>query len=233
MSAILLLSILWIALPMKSLKPENHTYVSSISKPIHVYCLCQNQWVNGQVKNLAEVELRDGTSFGPVIANAEVLVNGQRLSFDQDAQIYQGSLGKVEQWQRIPINITTHDGRTITGYVAVVFLVKFVEPRPWAEVPLSLPLPVKWEYSEGSMHTVDLLIRKDDEDLRSLEIPGNSTTLDFKQLRTNLKEDDVVHIQVYPFRTSNYEFEGHTTQRSKAEFFSTAVVSVKIGGNFL
>jgi hypothetical protein len=148
---ILLLGILSVVLPVKTLTPENHTYVSSMSKPIHVYCLCRNQWVNGQVKNLAEVELRDGTSFGPVIADAEVLVNGQRLAFDLDTQAYEGSMGEVEQWQRIPINIETRDGRSISGYVAVVFLVEFVKPRPWTEVPLARPLPVKWEYSEKTM----------------------------------------------------------------------------------
>ncbi len=232
-STFLLFCILWIALPAKSLIPNNHTYVSSMSKPIHVYCLCQNQWVNGQVKNLAEVELRDGTSFGPVVADADVLVNGKRLAFDWDTQAYEGSMGKVEQWQRIPIKIATRDGRTITGYVAVVFLVEFVIPRPWTEVPPSLPLPLKWEYSEGSMHTVVLVIRKDDEELRSFEIPGNSTTIDFRQLRANLQKDDVVHIQIYPPWTSNYDFQGYTTKRSKAEFVTTAVISVKITGNFL
>jgi hypothetical protein len=80
---------------------------------------------------------------------------------------------------------------------------------------------------------VDLVIRKDDEELRSFEIPGNSTTMDFRQLRTNLQKGDVVHIQIYPPRTSNYEFEGYTTRRSKAEFVTTAVISVKIAGNFL
>lgn len=202
----------------------------SRSEPLHVYCLCQNQWVNGQVTNHAEVELRDGTSFGPVITDAEVSVNEQRLSFDQDAQSYQGSIGEVEQWQRIPISIRTRDGRTIRGYAAVVFLVEFAEPIPWAEASLSHPLPLKWEYSEGSMHTVDLLAWKENEEPQSHEVAGNSTTIDLRRISTNLRNGDVVHIQVLPFRTSNYELDGYITKRSKAEFLTTAVISVKIVG---
>jgi len=40
----------------------------------------------------------------------------------------------------------------------------------------------------------------------------------------------LVQIQIYPPRTSSYEFDGYTTRRSKAECVTTAVVSVKIAG---
>jgi len=228
MGPILLLGILLAVLPAKSPIPENPRDAVPVSNPIYVYCLVQNQWVNGQVENLAEVELRDGRTSGPVIAAADVEVNGHKLRFDPDTSAFRGTIGEIEQWQRIPLDIHTRDGRAITGYVAVVFLVEFVEPGPWAEVPLSLPLPVKWEYSEKSMHTVDLVVWKDDEELSSTEVRGNSTSVDFSELRSSLEQDDVVHIQIYPPRTSNYEFEGNTTRRSKAEYVTTAVISVKI-----
>jgi hypothetical protein len=206
------------------------TRISSMPEPLHVYALCQNEWVNGNVNNHAEVELRDGASFGPVIADADVSVNGIGLSFDRKKQAYAGDVGKLEQWQRIPIRIETRDGRSIEGYVGVVFMVEFVKPSPWAAATAAHPLPLRWAYSEGSMHTVELLAWKENVETLSQEVAGNSTTFDIRRVSPNLQAGDVVHFQVVPFRTGDYEFKGNTTKRSKAEFFTTAVVSVKIAG---
>jgi hypothetical protein len=209
------------------LQGDTREHESPASDPVHVYVLCENHWENGRVINQADVDVRDGTSFGPAISDAAVSVNEHDLSFDQDTRTYRGIIGDIEQWQRIPILIRSRDKRVIRGHIVVVFMVKIVQPAPWSSIPPSLQLPVKWEYSEGSMHTVDLVVKKNAEDLRSYEISGNSTTINFKKLGTNFQRSDVIRIQIKPFWTSNYEFEGYTTKRSKAEFVTTAVLSVK------
>lgn len=180
------------------------------------------------MENQAEVELRDGTSFGSVLANSRVEVNDFSLAFNENTQTYQGLIGKLEQWQRIPIFIQVQDGRKVSGYIAVVYLVSFVEPEPHTKVPASLQLPLEWEYSEGSMHTVDLIILKNGAELRNYEIVGNSTMVNFKRLGVNLNKGDVINIEVHPPWTSNYELHGDITKKSRAEFVTTAAISVRI-----
>jgi hypothetical protein len=98
---------------------------SAVSKRVHVYCECHNEWTNGRIENFARVELRDRTSFGPVLSGATVEVNGQKLAFDDDTQTFKGSIGKVEQWQEIPIRVQTQDNRKVRGHVGVLFMVRF------------------------------------------------------------------------------------------------------------
>lgn len=144
--------------PYDSSPPIVNQAESAVSKRIHLYCECHNKWINGQVENLASLELRDGTSFGPVLSDATVEVNGRNLAFDEKTQTYRGDIGEVEQWQEIPIRIKATDNRKVTGHVGVVFMVQFTDPKPMESVPSSEPFPVSWKYSEGSMHTVDLEI---------------------------------------------------------------------------
>jgi hypothetical protein len=131
-------------------KISNQT-ATDISKRIHVYCECHNRWINGRIENFASVELRSGTSFGPVLSEATVEVNGRKLAFDDQTQTYSGDINRVEQWQEIPIRIQTRDGRKVRGHVAVVFMVQFTEPKPSARVSTDRGFPVSWKYSEGSM----------------------------------------------------------------------------------
>lgn len=148
-----------------------------VSKLVHVLCECHNEWTNGHVENFAQVELRDGTSFGPVLLDATVEVNGQKLAFDNETQTFKGDIGKVEQWQEIPIRIQTQDNRKMQGHVVAVFMVQFSEPKVRATVPTSQVLPVSWKYSEGSMHTVDLEIFGDEDEPVGIEVHGNHVSV--------------------------------------------------------
>jgi len=205
--------------------PEETGFISP--HPLFVNCLCSNDWIDGQVKNTAEVELRERTANGPILKNASVKVNGQELVFAGDEQIYRGNIGKIEQWQRIPIQIQTQDGRKVDGYVAVVFLLRISEPKPFVRIPSSYVLPMRWEYSEGSMHTVELLILRDNVELKSLEVAGNYTTLNFKRLGLPITKGDTIRLLVLPFWTRNSELNGHITKSSKAQFITRASLTVQ------
>ena len=202
--------------------------VSAASKRIHVYCECYNSWINGRVTNFAVVEIRDGTSFGPVLSDAAVEVNGQKLAFEKETQTFRGDIGTVEQWQEIPITIQTQDNRKVTGHVAVVFMVQFVEPKPMEAVFTSGPLPVSWKYSEGSMHTVDLEIFTDDGEPVGMEVRGNHTTVDFRKLDIKIDKGSSVHLRVLPPWTSNFEFSGTLTRTSKAYFITSATLTLRL-----
>jgi hypothetical protein len=192
-----------------------------------VYCECHNSWTNGRVENFANVELRDGTSFGSVLFDATVEVNGQKLAFDDDTQTYKGSIGQVEQWQEIPIRIQTRDNRKVRGHVVVVFMVRFIEQQPFATVPLGKMLPVAWEYSEGSMHTVDLEIHTDEGEPVGLEVRGNHTSLNLERLGLKINRGERINLRVLPPWTSNYEFSGNLTRRSKAHFITSATLTLR------
>jgi len=155
-------------------------------------------------------------------------VNDQKLAFDDDTQTYKGDIGKVEQWQEIPIRIQTQDSRKVQGHVGVVFMVQFTKPQPFATVPLSKTLPVAWEYSEGSMHTVALEIISDEEEPVGIEVRGNHTTVDFNKLGIEIKRGESLQLRVLPPWTSNYEFSGNLTRRSKAHFITSATLTVRL-----
>ena len=74
---------IWIA-PNRLLPRNSNISQPDVSNRIHVYCECYNSWKNGRVENFADVDLRDGTSFGPVLFGATVEVNGQKLAFDEE-----------------------------------------------------------------------------------------------------------------------------------------------------
>lgn len=200
----------------------------AVSQRIYVYCECHNSWINGRVENFAIVEVRDRTSFGPVLSGAAVEVNGRKLAFDDEMQAYRGDIGAVEQWQEIPINIQTRDKRKVTGHVGVVFMVQFADPKPLATVSSSVPLPVSWKYSEGSMHTVDLEIFMDEEEPLGMEVRGNHTTIDLKKLDIKIKEGESLHLRVLPPWTSNFEFSGNLTRTSKAYFITSATLTLRL-----
>ena len=202
--------------------------VSEISKRVHVYCECRNSWTNGDVANFAQVELRNGTSFGPVISDASVEVNGQKLAFDSETQTYKGNIGNVKQWQEIPLRIQTQDNRKVSGHVVAVFMVQFVEPRPLATVSSSGALPVSWRYSEGSMHTVDLEFFSDGGEPVGMEVRGNHATVDLNELGIKIDRRKSLHLRVLPPWTSNYEFTGNLTRRSKAYFITSATLTVRL-----
>ncbi len=202
--------------------------VLDVSKRVHVYCECYNSWTNGRVENFAHVELRDGTSFGPVLFDATVEVNGQKLAFDDDTQTYKGDIGKMEQWQEIPIRIQTRDSRKVQGHVGVVFMVQFTKPQPFATVPLDKTLPVTWEYSEGSMHTVDLEIHRGEGEPVGLEVRGNHMTVNFNKLGIEIKRGESLQLRVLPPWTSNFEFSGNLTRRSKVYFITSASLTVRL-----
>jgi len=227
--SVLILTFLWLFCI-----PSDHSFgilsqtVPEISKRVHVYCECHNKWINGRVENFAHVELRDGTSFGPVLYDATVEVNGQKLAFDNDTQTYKGAIGKVEQWQEIPILIHTQDNRKVWGHVVVVFMVRFTKPQPFATVPLGKMLPVAWEYSEGSMHTVDLEIHGNKGEPVGLEVRGNHTSVNFERLGLKIDKRENISFRVLPPWTSNYEFSGNLTRRSKAHFITSATLTVRM-----
>jgi hypothetical protein len=202
--------------------------ISEISKRVHVYCECHNRWINGETENFALVELRDGTSFGSVIRGASVEVNGKKLPFDEKTQTYEGDIGIVEQWQEIPIRIQTKDNRKVSGHVVVVFMVRFTEPKLSAAVPLHEAFPLAWQYSEGSMHTVDMEIFTDEGEPVGIEVRGNHTTVDLKALGIKVDSAKRLHFRVLPPWTSNYEFSGNLTRRSKAHFITSATVTVRL-----
>ena len=226
---ILLLATIWLCCFPWSLFPGiNEQTVGDISKRVHVYCECHNRWINGRITNFASVDLRDGTSFGPILHDATVEVNGQKLAFDDDSQTYRGDIGHVEQWQEISIRIQTKDNRKVRGHVGVVFMVEFAKPNPMATVPSSRPLPVSWQYSEGSMHMVDLEIFGDEEEPVGIEVRGNHTTVDFKKLGIKVKGGENLHFRVLPPWTSNFAFSGNLTRRSKAYFVTSATLTVRL-----
>ncbi|MBW2218094.1 MAG: hypothetical protein JRF40_01175 [Deltaproteobacteria bacterium] len=212
----------------KGLSPESKTKIGSAApQRLHVECLCYHDWSDGRVKTEAVVKLREGTSFGPFLNDAAVRINDHALEFAEAKQIYTGAIGEIEQWQRIPILIQTSDGRKVDGYIAVVFLVQFIKPKPFASVPSSYVLPLRWDYSEGSMHTVELIILKDDIEMKALEIPGNSTALNFKRLGLPISKGDLVRILVLPPWTNNFELHGNLTKSSKAHFITRASLSIQ------
>jgi hypothetical protein len=174
------------------------------------------------------VDLRDGTSFGPVLLDATVEVNGQELAFDDETQVYKGDIGKVEQWQEIPIRIQTRDSRKVGGHVVTVFMVQFIKPKPLATVPTSGVLPVSWQYSEGSIHTVDLEVFGDEEEPVGIEVRGNHTTVDLNKLGIKIRGGESIHLRVLPPWTSNFEFSGNLTRRSKAYFITSATLTVRL-----
>jgi hypothetical protein len=201
--------------------------VTDISKRVHVYCECHNRWINGRVENYARVELRNGTSFGPILFDATVEVNGQRLAFDDKTQTYKGDIGKVEQWQEIPIRIQIQDSRKVQGHIVAVFMVRFTKPEPFATVPFGEMLPVSWQYSEGSMHTVDLEIFSKQKELVGIEVRGNHTTIDFNKTGIKINRGENLHLRVLPPWTSNFEFSGNLTRRSKAYFITSATLTLR------
>ncbi|UCE41642.1 MAG: hypothetical protein JSV17_01225 [Candidatus Aminicenantes bacterium] len=202
--------------------------VLDISKRVHVYCECYNSWINGRVENFAHMELRDGTSFGSILLDAAVEVNGQTLVYDDDTQTYRGDIGNVEQWQEIPIRIQTQDNRKVRGHVVVVFMVEFTQPKPLSNVPSSRAFPVSWKYSEGSMHTVDLEIFSDEREPVGIEVRGNHTTVDLSRMGIEINRGENLHLRVLPPWTSNYEFSGNLTRRSKAYFITSATLTVRL-----
>jgi len=205
----------------------NHD-TSAALKRVHVDCECHNSWINGHITNFAIMEVRDGTSFGPVLSDAAVEVNGQKLAFDEKSQAFRGDIGKVEQWQEIPITIQTRDKRKVMGHVGVVFMVQFADPKAMANVSSSVPLPVSWKYSEGSMHTVDLEIFSDEGEPVGVEVRGNHTTIDFDRLGIKFGIGSSVHLRVLPPWTSNFEFSGNLTRTSKAYFITSATLTVML-----
>lgn len=224
---VFILSLLFISLAVNSRSPEAYPKTGSFPlQRLHVNCLCTNDWIDGHVKNEAEMELRESAANGPLLGNASVKVNDHELIFIEDKQIYRGNIGIIEQWQKIPIHIKTQDGRKVDGYVAVVFMVRFHEPKPFSHVPASHMLPLRWDYSEGSMHTVELLVIKDDVELKALEVPGNTITLNFKRLGLPLTKGDTFRLLVLPFWTSNSELKGSLTNSSGAHFISRASLTI-------
>lgn len=217
----------WIA-PNRLLPRNSNIAQVELSHRIHVYCECYNNWINGSVENFAHVDLRNGTSFGPVLFDATVEVNGQKLAFDEQTQTYRGDIGRVEQWQEIPIRIQTRDNRKVKGHVGVVFMVKFTQPKSLATVPSSGAFPVSWEYSERSMHTVDLEISRDEDEPVEIEVRGNHTSVDLSKMGIKAKGNERVHLRVLPPWTSNYEFSGNLTRRSKAYFITSATLTVRL-----
>ncbi len=199
-----------------------------ISKRVHVYCECHNRWINGRISNFSQVELRNETSFGPVLHDATVEVNGQKLVFDDETQTYKGDIGKVEQWQEIPIQIQTQDERKVWGHLGVVYMVQFIEPKPMTIVSSSRMLPISWKYSEGSMHTVDLEIFSEGAEPFGIEVRGNHTTVDLKRLGIKIDKGASIHLRVLPPWTSNHEFSGNLTRRSKACFITSATLTVRL-----
>lgn len=206
----------------------NKQTVTDISKRVHVYCECHNSWINGRVENFAHVDLRDGTSFGSVLLDATVEVNGQKLTFDDETQTYKGDIGKVEQWQEIPIRIQTQDSRKVRGHVFAVFMVQFTEPKSSATVPSNRTFPVSWKYSEGSMHTVDLEIFWDEQEPVGIEVRGNHTAIDLNKLGLKICRGENLHLRVLPPWTSNFEFSGNLTRRSKAHFITSATLTLRL-----
>lgn len=202
--------------------------VLAVSKRIHVYCECHNNWINGRVENTAHVDLRDGTSFGPVLRDAIVEVNSQKLAFDAETTLYSGDIGEVKQWQEIPIRIRTQDNRKVKGHVAVMFMVQFKKPKSWAAVPSSGVFPVSWRYSEGSMHTADLEIFPEKGDPVGIEVRGNHTVVGLNLLGIKAKGGERFHLRVLPPWTSNHEFSGNLTRRSKTCFITSATLTVKL-----
>jgi len=228
--SVFIVTIVWLCcFPRGSSAWEYMQSVQDVSKRVHVYCECHNEWTNGSVRNFAQMELRDGTSFGPILLDAIVKVNDQKLAFDNETQTYRGDIGKVEQWQEIPILIQTQDNRKVMGHVVAVFMVEFTEPKPLATVPLSRTFPVSWKYSEGSMHTVDLEIFGDEDEPVGIEVRGNHTTVDFNKLGIEIKRGKSLRFRVLPPWTSNYEFSGNLTRRSKAHFITSATLTVQLG----
>ena len=226
--AFLLATIIILVAPKWYLLKASYIAQTAVSKRVHVYCECHNEWTNGNVENFAQVELRDETSFGPVLLDATVEVNGQRLAFDDDTQTYKGAIGKVEQWQEIPIRIQTRDNRKVLGHVVVVFMVQFTDPKVWATVPSSQVLPVSWKYSEGSMHTVDLEIFGNEEEPVGIEVRGNHTSLNLESLGLSIVKGESINLRVLPPWTSNFEFSGNLTRRSKAYFITSATLTVRL-----
>ncbi len=196
------------------------------SDRIHVICKCINSWTDGRVENRGEVELRDGTSFGPVLQEASVEVNGHQLQFDQENQTYKGPIGQVEQWQEIPLLIQTKDGRKVKGIIAVVFMIRITHPKPVAAVSSNQILQVTWDYSEGSMHTVDLEIHRVKGDPVGFEIRGNKTSIDFERLGLKIERGEKILVRILPPWTSNFEFSGNLTKRSKGYFITEAAVTL-------
>ena len=228
-SSVLILTTIWLCCFLWGLSPgTSKQTVGDISKRIHVYCECYNSWINGHVENFAHVDLRDGTSFGPVLFDATVEVNGQKLAFDDQTQTYKGDIGNAEQWQEIPIRIQTRDSRKVRGHVVAVFMVQFIKPKPLATVASGGVLPVSWQYSEGSMHTVDLEIFGDEDEPVGIEVRGNHTSVDFQQLGLEVKGGERIHFRVLPPWTSNFEFSGNLTRRSKAYFITSATLTVRL-----
>jgi hypothetical protein len=155
------------------------------------------------------------------------------LVFDERTHTYKGDIGKVEQWQEIPILIVTKDNRKIRGYVKVVFMVRFAEPKPSATVPASGKFPVSWQYSEGSMHTVDLEIFSDEGESVGIEVRGNHTSIDLNRLGVTLKGRNSLNLRVLPPWTSNFEFSGNLTRTSKVYFITSATLTVQVVNNKL
>ncbi len=161
-----------------------------------------------------------------MLSDATVEVNGRNLAFDEKTQTYRGDIGEVEQWQEIPIRIKATDNRKVTGHVGVVFMVEFANPKPKEAVPMSGPFPVSWKYSESSMHTVDLEVSAGEGKPVGIEVRGNNTLIDLKKLGIKIKEGESLHLRVFPPWTSNFEFSGNLTRRSKAQFITSATLTL-------
>ena len=226
---LIILALIWSCLNLFGHTPGIFCQTTSdISKRIHVYCECHNTWNDGRVKNFAHVELRNGTSFGPILLDAVVDVNGQKMIFDDQTQTSRGDIGKVEQWDEIPIGIQTQDNRKMKGHVVAVFMVQFAEPKAGAIVPSTGTFPVSWKYSEGSMHTVDLEIFSNNREPVGMEVRGNHTTIDLGNLDIKINRGENLYLRVLPPWTSNFEFSGNLTHRSKAYFITSGTLTVRL-----
>ena len=77
------------------------------------------------------------------------------------------------------------------------------------------------------MHTVELLILRDNVELKSLEVPGNYTTLNFKRLGLPINSGDMIRLLILPFWTNNSGLQGNLTKNSKAQIITRVSLSIQ------
>jgi hypothetical protein len=62
----------------------------------------------------------------------------------------------------------------------------------------------------------------------AIEVRGNQATIDLKRLGVKTEKGKNLQFRVLPPWTSNYEFSGNLTRRSKAYFITSATLTVRL-----
>jgi hypothetical protein len=213
---------------VQTLKPQKLTTKALLLHRLWVKVLCMNKWNDNTVANSAMVVLKEKNQSGAVISDAKVVVNGRLLAFNAGIQTYMGNIGLLRKGQKVPIKIKTKDGRKVTGWVKATYFVKIVAPSPFTPFLHTAPIPVHWKFNDGATYLIVFKILRGETQLFSTDVNGSVYTINLGALGFKVNPPEVLRSRVISPWTEDYVLTGPVAVGSKAQFFTSATVSIKI-----